>query len=105
MGDTFSEVRVEMEQIGAVYRKIDEVYGDGISILFLDPRNHFSIAAYLLKQWKKGSIGFQEFGRSLFLGIRRGAFFYNGLWINSDQTLNKDEILTRVQAIREKGEA
>ncbi|HEU5139994.1 MAG TPA: hypothetical protein VFT51_08475 [Bacillales bacterium] len=103
MSDTFSEVRVEMEQIGAVYREIEDVYGDDVSVIYLDPRNHFSIAAYLLKQWKTGSIGVQEFCRSLFCGIRRGSFFYNGRWINRDQTLNKEKILTRVQAIREKG--
>ncbi|HEX7065772.1 MAG TPA: hypothetical protein VF199_11950 [Bacillales bacterium] len=105
MSDTFSEVRVEMEQIGAVYREVEDVFGDDVSVIYLDPRNHFSIAAYLLKQWKRGTIGFQEFCRSLFFGIRRGAFFYNGRWINRDQTLNKEKILARVKAIREKGEA
>jgi hypothetical protein len=103
MTDTFADVREEMEQIGEIYRKIYELYGEELSITYLDPRNHFSIIAYLLRKWKAGSIRFPEMCKSLFFGIRRGAFFYNGHWINPDQSLDKQKILQNIQWIREKG--
>lgn len=105
MSDTFVDVRAEMEQIGVVYRRIHQQYGDEIDVTYLDPRNNFAILGYLLRRWKGRFIHFPEFCKSLFFGIRRGAFFYNGHWMNPDQTIDGGKILAQIKGIREKGKS
>jgi hypothetical protein len=104
MSETFAHVREDMEQMGRIYRKIQEVYGNRVSIVYLDPRNHFSIAGYLIRQWKTRKIGVSDLFKSVFFGIRRGAVFYNGKWLNQDQLTEVDVILRRIELVREKGD-
>ncbi|WP_158736194.1 hypothetical protein [Alteribacillus sp. YIM 98480] len=101
MHDTFKDVREEMEEIGIVYRDIRNKYGDETEIIYLDPRNTFSILVYFLRHWKAGSISFSELCKAICFGIRRSSFFYNGRWLNPDKTWKRDELLHKLEEIRQ----
>lgn len=90
-----------MDTLGQIYRNIADYYGNDVSVVYLDPRNHLSIAGYLIKQCRHGKIGITELAKSLLFGIRRMAVFYNGKWINSDQETSADLILARIKELHE----
>lgn len=93
-----------MEQIGRIYRDVRQMYENDISVTYMDPRNHFAIAGYLLGHWKNGSLRPADLLRSFCFGIHRGAVFYNGFWLNPDRSLDEREIVERIERIRRKGE-
>ncbi|HET7628851.1 MAG TPA: hypothetical protein VFK44_10725 [Bacillales bacterium] len=104
MADTFQHVRNDMGEVGAIYRNIRATYGESVSIVLLDPRNHFSIAAYLLKHWRRRKIGTTSLLRSLLFALRRKAVFYNGSWLNPDGVTNAEIIVERMESMRNEGE-
>lgn len=91
-----------MEVLGKIYRQIMTHYGDKVNVVYLDPRNHLSIAGYLLKQSQSGNIGISGLLKSIFFGIRRMAVFYNGTWVNPDKETDACEILKRIQNLHDK---
>ncbi len=85
-----------MEDIGVLYQQIVKEYGDQMDLIYADPRNLISIAAYMLGQVLHGKIGLLEVVKNLFWRARRGAVFLNGRWLN-DRTRTNEEILTLIQ--------
>ncbi|MFB4164923.1 hypothetical protein ACE1TI_14105 [Alteribacillus sp. JSM 102045] len=100
MQDTFKDIRSEMEEIGVLYRELRALYGDEIEIIYLDPRNTFSIIGYFLRHWKAGSIRFSECCKAVFFEVRRCSFFYNGQLLNPDKTWEKEKLLQKLEEVR-----
>ncbi|WP_408009537.1 hypothetical protein ACJROX_04345 [Pseudalkalibacillus sp. A8] len=96
MNDQFADDRKEMEEIGILYQQIVNEYGDQMDLVYADPRNLISIAAYMFGHVRHGKIGLLEVMKNLFWRARRGAVFLNGRWLN-DRARTNEEILTLIQ--------
>jgi hypothetical protein len=81
MQDTFSHHKAERENIGKVYRTIEEMFKEDVSIELLDPRNVICIASYFFRQVKHRKIGIREALFHLMKNIKREAVFINGTYV------------------------
>lgn len=83
------------DDTGRIYRRLRQMLSDSLEINMVDPKNTIAIVGYLLRSWTKRHISARQFARDLVFGIRPGAWFYNGNWLNQDGA-TADEILDRV---------
>lgn len=84
-----------------IYRRLRDIYGDRLAINMVDPKNTIAIVGYLIRSWRTGHVSGAQAAKNLALGIRPGAWFYNGSWLNPDKTTAEGEILDRVHRARE----
>lgn len=83
-----------------IYRQLRDTYGDRLDINMVDPKNTIAIVRYLIGSWRKKQISAAQVGRNVALGIRPGAWFYNGRWLNPDGSTTEEAILDRIHRRR-----
>ncbi|MFC7060882.1 hypothetical protein [Halobacillus seohaensis] len=91
MSNEFKHHDDDREQMGQLYQRLDEKYGEQIHITFLDPRNLFALAGYFIKQVKNHHISPLEALKNFSSHIRYNALFINGQY--SEKSQNYDTLI------------
>lgn len=74
----FRERRQIMEEVGVLYRKLEEDFGGKVELEIIDPRNLMSLLVILSKQWRKQKVPMRKKWLQFVKGYKANAVFVNG---------------------------
>lgn len=101
MKETFSCYDENRVKIGRIYHTIEKEI-PGSSIYFVDPRNHFTIIYYFLKQVKHMHIPLIPALRTILTSIKDGAVFVNGHFAGQTREMETESILKTIVCLTSK---
>ncbi|MFQ3545487.1 hypothetical protein Q7A53_15495 [Halobacillus rhizosphaerae] len=91
MKDAFNHHKEDRENLGNLYNKTRDKYGNEVSVTFVDPRNLLAISVYFVKRIRNRHISLAEAIKHILLDIKYNAVFVDGT--RTDNLSNYDQLI------------
>ncbi len=92
----FCENRSMMEQMGGIYRKLDEDFSGLIELEVIDPRNVLFLFAELWRTWRRKRLPWLQRVRYFAAGFRAAGIFIDGTPVAAESIADYKVIRTKV---------
>ncbi|UFJ40247.1 hypothetical protein LOK74_19760 [Brevibacillus humidisoli] len=92
----FRERRQIMEEMGLLYRRLDEQFGEQVELDVIDPRNIILFVVVLWRQWRRKKVPLSQMLMHFSRGFHTKAIFVNGELVAAGEIPRYDLIADKV---------